>query len=95
MENLLLTLVVISLIALIVAVLIYIGTRIQKILKERHLIFHWDKLFIGLISIVAVVYIIYSMVGMTIAPEYTKPNGNVCKGYKYGIQVCSGNINVE
>ena len=95
METILFTLVVINLIALISAALLYVGTIIQKQLDEKRLIFHWKKVFIQLITIVITVFIVYSVVGLITEDEYIKPNGNVCRGYRYGIHICSGDINAE
>mgnify|MGYP006988882923 CR=1 FL=1 len=95
MEKLLFTLVVISLIALVITVSAYFGAKFQRYLSEHHLSFHWDYLISALIIILITIHTIYSMVGIITTPEYTKPNGNICKGYKYGWNVCSGNINLE
>lgn len=95
MEKLLFTLVVICLIAIVITASTYYGAKFQRYLSEHHLKFHWDYLISALFSILIVIYIIYSMAGIITAPEYTKSNGNVCKGYKYGIQICSGDINAE
>jgi uncharacterized protein YneF (UPF0154 family) len=68
---------------------------IQYYLKTNHLKLKWKNLFIALGCLIIIAYLIYSFIGMVIAPKYTKSNGNVCKGFKYGIQVCSGDINAE
>lgn len=68
---------------------------IQYYLKTNHLKLKWKNLFIALGCLIIIAYLIYSFIGMAIAPKYTKPNGNACKGFKYGIQVCSGDINAE
>lgn len=68
---------------------------IHHYLKANHLRMNWKNLFIALGILVLILYLIYSFIGMTFGPEYTKSNGNVCKGYKYGIKICTGDINAE
>lgn len=64
---------------------------LQKYLKKKGLKINWGNIA----KVLLVIYLIYSFIGILISPEYTKPNGNVCKGFNYGIQVCSGDINAE
>lgn len=80
---------IIGLIIGIILTLIIISVRAY--LKANHLKMKWGNVILALI----IVWLIYSFLGMTFAPEYTKPNGNVCKGYKYGLKICSGDINAE
>lgn len=50
----------------------------------------------GLLAIIVIgLWVIYSAVGIFIGPSYTKDNGNVCQGFKYGFHICSGDINAE
>ena len=50
----------------------------------------------GLLAIiVSSLWFIYSAIGIFIGSSYTKDNGNVCQGFKYGIHICSGDINAE
>lgn len=50
----------------------------------------------GLLAVIVLsLWLVYSAVGMFIGPRYTKDNGNVCQGFKYGIHICSGDINAE
>lgn len=72
---------------LIVVISIYV--------RVNHLHMKWKNLFIGLTIIAVVAHLVYSFIGIATQPEYTKPNGNVCKGYKYGWKICSGDINAE
>lgn len=69
--------------------------KIENELKKENLVINWKKVFATFATIGIIIWIIYSFIGMAIAPEYTKPNGNICKGFKYGIQICSGDINAE
>lgn len=68
---------------------------IQHYLKTNHLKLKWKNLFIAFGCLIIIVHLIYSTIGIFVGPEYTKSNGNVCKGYKYGWQICSGDINAE
>lgn len=68
---------------------------IQHYLKTNHLKLKWKNLFIALGCLIIIVHLVYSFIGILTEPEYTKTNGNVCKGYKYGWKVCSGDINAE
>lgn len=68
---------------------------VQHYLKTNHLKLKWKNLFIALGCLIIIAHLVYSFIGILAAPEYTKPNGNVCKGYKYGWKVCSGDINAE
>lgn len=76
-------------------ILTIIIIHIQHYLKANHLVMNWKNLFIALVILLLTVYLIYSFIGIAFGPKYTKSNGNVCKGYKYGIKVCSGDINAE
>lgn len=40
-------------------------------------------------------FLVISFIGMITCKPYTKENGNVCKGYKYAMQICSGDIDLE
>lgn len=64
---------------------------LQKYLKKKGLSINWGNIT----KVLIVIYLIYSFIGILVSPEYTKPNGNVCKGFDFGIQVCSGDINAE
>lgn len=60
----------------------------RKIKRKR---FRWEILIIGFL----IIYFAYSFIGVIFGTEYTKSNGNVCKGFPYGLQVCSGDINAD
>ena len=64
---------------------------IKKWLDNNHLSIRWTRV----IGILIIVHLIYSFIGIIVSPYYTKPNGNVCNGWSYGINVCSGDINAE
>jgi len=68
---------------------------IKNYLKINHLELEWKNIFIALVIFSVIIYLIYSFIGITIGPMYEKTNGNVCKGYKYGWKICSGDINAE
>lgn len=68
---------------------------IQRYLKTNHLKLKWLNVFIALGCLIFIAHFIYSTIGIFTQPEYTKSNGNVCKGFKYGWKVCSGDINAE
>lgn len=72
-------------------ILTLIIISIRSYLKVNHLKMEWKNVILALV----IIHLIYSFVGIIFAPEYTKPNGNVCKGYKYGWKICSGDINAE
>ena len=72
-------------------VLTLVTLYIRNYLRKNHLKLN-TRFIIGTILIV---YLIYSFIGIIVSPEYTKPNGNVCKGFNYGINVCSGDIDAE
>ena len=72
-------------------VLAKLYTRLKKYLKRKGLRIDWKNIVIFLV----IIYLIYSFIGIIVSPEYTKQNGNVCKGFDYGIQICSGDINAE
>lgn len=46
-------------------------------------------------KIVISMYLIVGVVGIFTSTPYTKDNGNVCRGYDYNIQVCSGDYSLE
>lgn len=46
-------------------------------------------------KIVLSMYLIIGVVGILTCDPYTKDNGNVCRGYDYNIQVCSGDFSLE
>lgn len=84
------------LIGILIGVLITrIVIRIENQLKKENRVINWRMVCSTLAAIGIVIWLIYSFIGMAVAPEYTKPNGNVCKGFKYGMQICSGDINAE
>lgn len=60
-----------------------------QIIKRRR--FKIERVIIAIL----VVYFIYSFIGVIFGTEYTKSNGNTCKGFPGGIQVCSGDINAD
>ena len=77
--------------SLIVVVLTILIVSLNNYLKRNNL-----KLNIKfIIYVIITIHLIYSIIGILFSPEYTKPNGNVCTGFNYGINVCSGYINVE
>lgn len=55
----------------------------------------WIKLIIAIVVLIVVIYLIYNIIGIVIGPTVTNDNGNTCKGYKYGLKICSGDINAE
>lgn len=65
--------------------------KIHNYLKANNLKMKWKNVFIALL----IGWLLYSFVGIIFEPQYTKDNGNTCKGYKYGIKICSGDINAE
>lgn len=69
--------------------------KINNYLITNHLKLEWKNLFIALAVFSLIIHLIYSFIGMAVGPTYQKANGNVCKGYKYGWKVCSGDINAE
>lgn len=68
---------------------------LNNYLRINHLKLKWKNILIALGCLFMAIYLIYSFIGILTQPQYTKSNGNVCKGYKYGIQICSGDINAE
>ena len=60
----------------------------MKITKKR---FRVERVIIAIL----VVYFIYCFIGVIFGTEYTKSNGNTCKGFSGGVHVCSEDINVE
>ena len=60
----------------------------MKITKKR---FRVERVIIAIL----VVYFIYCFIGVIFGTEYTKSKGNTCKGIPGGVQVCSGDINVD
>ena len=77
--------------AVIGIVITILALLLKKYLDKNHLQLNWGRIFVALI----IIHLIYSFIGIIVTPEYTKPNGNVCKGFNFGIQVCSGDINAE
>lgn len=55
----------------------------------------WKNLIIAIVVLIVVIYLIYNFIGIAIGPTVTNKNGNTCKGYKYGLKICSGDINAE
>lgn len=76
-------------------ILTLIIISIQHYLEDNHLRMNWKNVFIAFGVILIVSWFIYSFVGMTFGPKYTKSNGNTCQGYKYGLKICWGDINAE
>ncbi len=72
-------------------VLTLIALYIRNYLRKNNLRLN-IKFIIGIILIA---HLIYSFIGIIVSPVYTKPNGNVCKGFNFGINICSGDINAE
>lgn len=52
---------------------------------------NWKNIF----KLMLVLYVVASIIGLLTSKSYIKKNGNECKGYKWAIHVCSGDINVE
>jgi len=88
MLNILLGFVIGSLLTLLII-------SIKHYLRRNHLKIRWNNVLIAIFVLVIVGWTVYSFIGMAVGPEYTKSNGNVCKGYKYGMKICSGDINAE
>ncbi len=65
-------------------------TLLVKYLDHKGLKLDWSRIFI----LIVIIYLIYSFIGIIVSPLY-KRNGNVCKGFNYGIQICGGDINAE
>lgn len=79
-------------VGLIIGIIItLIIIRINNYLKINNRKMEWKNVFITLL----ILWLVYSFVGIVFGPQYTKDNGNTCKGYKYGIKICSGDINAE
>ncbi len=76
-------------------ILTLIILAIQHYLKDNNLRINWKNVLIALGVILIIVWLIYNFMSLTIGPEYTKSNGNICKGYRYGLKICWGDINVE
>lgn len=72
-------------------VITILALLLNKYLKKKHLELNWERIFMALF----IIYLIYSFIGIIVAPEYTKPNGNHCKGFDWGIPACGGDINAE
>ena len=67
-----------------------IGYEIRVYLDHRSL-----KLPVGSITtVVLFAFVVYSIAGI-FTNEYTKVNGNICRGFPDGIKVCRGDINAE
>lgn len=64
---------------------------LDEYLKKNNLKIDWKNIVI----IIVVGYLVYSFIGIIVSPSYKKPNGNECKGFNYGIQICTGDINAE
>ena len=60
-----------------------------RIIKRKR--FKWEILVI----VFLIIYFAYSFIGVMFGTEYTKSNGNTCKGFPYGLQVCSGDLNAD
>lgn len=60
-----------------------------KVIKRKKI--KWE----GIVILLLFLWIIYSLCGVFFGAEYTKSNGNTCKGFPYGLQVCSGDINAD
>ena len=69
--------------------------KLRNYLIRNNLSLDWSWILSRLAIVLLIIYFIYSSIGIFAGPEYTKPNGNVCRGYKYGFQICSGDINAE
>lgn len=76
---------------IILIILIFIILYIRNYLKRNDL-----KLNVKyIIEIIIIAHLIYSFIGIVISPYYTKDNGNICKGFNYGINICSGDIDAK
>lgn len=64
---------------------------LKKYLDKNHLQLDWGRIFIALI----IIHLIYSIIGIIVSPRYEKPNGNHCKGFNFGINICDGDLNAE
>lgn len=95
METILFIIVLILIVALILAIAMFAGYKLHENIKKQGLTMIWARVFIPLIALLTISYLIYCFVGMIASDEIKKANGNVCKGYKYGIKICSGDINAE
>ena len=60
-----------------------------KVIKRKKI--KWEEIVILLLFL----WIIYSLCGVFFGAEYKKENGNICKGYQYGIKLCRGDINLD
>lgn len=65
--------------------------KIKKYLKRNHLKLDLVNCYAFVITFVAIIYLTYSGVGIISSTH--NENGNICKGFNYGIQICSGDIN--
>lgn len=76
---------------IIFIVLILIILYIRDYLKRNNL-----KINIKfIVEIIIIIHLIYSFIGILVSPYYKKPNGNVCKGFNYAINICTGDIDAE
>lgn len=72
--------------------------KLKNYLIRNNLSLDWPWILSRLafiLLILIIIHFIYSSIGIFIGPEYTKSTGNVCRGYKYGFKICSGDINAE
>lgn len=72
-----------------------LGFGIRSYLRKNHLKLNVKYIIKNTIIILVIFYYFYSLIGIIVSPYYAKSNGNICKGFKYGLKVCSGDINAE
>ena len=42
------------------------------------------------IKTILLIWSIYSILGLLFGQEYETKDGNICKGYQYGVKICAG-----
>lgn len=72
-------------------VITILALLLKKYLDKNYLQLDWGRIFVALI----IIHLIYSFIGIIVAPRYEKPNGNHCKGWNFGINICDGDLNAE
>lgn len=65
--------------------------ELKEYLKKNHLQLDWNRI----LKFFMICYGLYSLLGIIISKKEISPSGNICKGFNYGINICSGDINAE
>ena len=69
--------------------------KLRNYLIRNNLSLDWPWIWSRLAIILVIIYLIYSAFGIISNNQFTKSNGNICRGYRYGLHICSGDINAE